>query len=200
MLDKQTAQVQFKFRVKNLSSNKCIIDVNNIIDKKLKIIMDKIDFKNIEGIDILIEESFNIIYSYLNNKYNKSNVVLLNGDKNNDFIKIKKIITKLEEKEIKEYLLEFLNKNSELKFDLILSANNLYLENENNVKHKFLNKDKLMNIKSHLKENGIFCFYLFLNNNYLEEKIREKLEIVFHKDNIYISSHKLDYIIICKNN
>jgi len=162
--------------------------------------IDKITFKNIEGIDILIEESFNIIYSYLNKIYNKSNILILNGNKNNDIDAIKKIISMNEKKEIKEYLLEFLNKNSELKFDLIISANNLYLENENNVKHKFLNENKLKNIKNHLKENGVFCFYLFLNNKYFEKKIREKLEIVFDKENISIYNHKLDYIIICRNN
>lgn len=83
---------------------------------------------------------------------------------------------------------------------MIISSNNLYLENENNVKHKFLDKDKLSNIKYHLKENGVFCFYLFLKNKYFEEKIREKLELVFDKDNITIYNHKLDYIIICRNN
>ena len=200
VLDRQTSRIQFKFIIKNLSNYKYMIDVNNIIDKKIKIMIDKITFKNIEGIDILIEESFNIIYSYLNQIYNKSNILILNGNKNNDIGAIKNITSMNEKKEIKEYLLEFLNKNSELKFDLIISANNLYLENENNVKHKFLNENKLKNIKNHLKENGVFCFYLFLNNKYFEKKIREKLEIVFDKDNISIYNHKLDYIIICKNN
>ena len=177
-----------------------MIATDNIIDKKIQIIIVEIAFKNTKVTDILIEEPFNIIYSYINNKYNKSNIVLLNGNKNNDNDIIKNIITTIETKEIKEYLLEFLNKKSELKFDLIISSNNLYLENENNVKHKFLDKDKLSNIKYHLKENGVFCFYLFLNNKYFEEKIREKLELVFDKDNITIYNHKLDYIIICRNN
>ena len=38
-----------------------------------------------------------------------------------------------------------------------------------------------MNIKSHLKEKGVFCFYLFLSNIYYEEIIRERLEIIFKK-------------------
>ena len=200
LIDKQKGRVLFKFTIKSISNNKYMIDMNKIIDKKIKIIIDQLVFNNLEGIDILIEESFNIIYSYLKNIYNKSNILIINGDKNNDFDKIKTTIATIEKKEIKEYLLEFLNKKSELTFDLIISANNLFLEDENKVRHKFLNKDKLINIKNHLKENGIFCFYLYLNNKYLEEKIREKLEIVFDKDNISIFNHKLDYIIICKNN
>ena len=131
VLDRQTARIQFKFIVKNAPNCKYMIDANNIIDKKIKIIIDKIIFKNMEGIDILIEESFNIIYSYLNKIYNKSNILILNGIKNNDIDAIKNTISMNIKKEIKEYLLEFLNKNSELKFDLIISANNLYLENEN---------------------------------------------------------------------
>ena len=200
ILDKQKSRIQFKFIGKKISNSKYMIATNNIIDKKIQIIIDEIAFKNTKVTDILIEEPFNIIYSYINNKYNKSNIVLLNGNKNNDNDIIKNIITTIETKEIKEYLLEFLNKKSELKFDLIISSNNLYLENENNVKHKFLDKDKLSNIKYHLKENGVFCFYLFLKNKYFEEKIREKLELVFDKDNITIYNHKLDYIIICRNN
>ena len=98
-----------------------MIATNNIIDKKIQIIIDEIAFKNTKVTDILIEEPFNIIYSYINNKYNKSNIVLLNGNKNNDNDIIKNIITTIETKEIKEYLLEFLNKKSELKFDLIIS-------------------------------------------------------------------------------
>ena len=200
ILDKQKSRIQFKFTGKKISNSKYMIATDNIIDKKIQIIIDEIAFKNTKVTDILIEEPFNIIYSYINNKYNKSNIVLLNGNKNNDNDIIKNIITTIETKEIKEYLLEFLNKKSELKFDLIISSNNLYLENENNVKHKFLDKDKLSNIKYHLKENGVFCFYLFLKNKYFEEKIREKLELVFDKDNITIYNHKLDYIIICRNN
>ena len=200
ILDKQKSRIQFKFIGKKISNSKYMIATDNIIDKKIQIIIVEIAFKNTKVTDILIEEPFNIIYSYINNKYNKSNIVLLNGNKNNDNDIIKNIITTIETKEIKEYLLEFLNKKSELKFDLIISSNNLYLENENNVKHKFLDKDKLSNIKYHLKENGVFCFYLFLNNKYFEEKIREKLELVFDKDNITIYNHKLDYIIICRNN
>lgn len=76
----------------------------------------------------------------------------------------------------------------------------MFFEKESSVKHKFLKKDRLMDIKSHLKEKGIFCFYLFLSNIYYEEPIRERLEIVFNKNNIFIFSHKLDYVIICKNN
>ena len=87
-----------------------MIATNNIIDKKIQIIIDEIAFKNTKVTDILIEEPFNIIYSYINNKYNKSNIVLLNGNKNNDNDIIKNIITTIETKEIKEYLLEFLNK------------------------------------------------------------------------------------------
>ena len=200
ILDKQKSRIQFKFIGKKISNSKYVIATDNIIDKKIQIIIVEIAFKNTKVTDILIEEPFNIIYSYINNKYNKSNIVLLNGNKNNDNDIIKNIITTIETKEIKEYLLEFLNKKSELKFDLIISSNNLYLENENNVKHKFLDKDKLSNIKYHLKENGVFCFYLFLKNKYFEEKIREKLELVFDKDNITIYNHKLDYIIICRNN
>ena len=87
-----------------------MIATDNIIDKKIQIIIDEIAFKNTKVTDILIEEPFNIIYSYINNKYNKSNIVLLNGNKNNDNDIIKNIITTIETKEIKEYLLEFLNK------------------------------------------------------------------------------------------
>ena len=203
LIDKQKGRVQFKFRVKNISTTgkeKYIIDIKNIIDKNIKTILDKIILQNKKDIDILIEESFNIIYSYINNEYNISNIVLLNGDSNEIFHKIKTIITTNEQKEIKEYLLEFLNNKKDSKFDLIISTNNLYLEDENSAKHKFLKKDKLINIKNHLKEKGIFCFYLFLNNKYLKEKIMEKLETVFEKENISIYNHKLDYIIICSNN
>ena len=203
LIDKQKGRVQFKFRVKNESTTdeeKYIIDVKNIIDKNIKIILDKIILQNKKDIDILIEESFNIIYSYINNVYKISNIVLLNGDKKDVFNKIKKMIATNKKIEIKEYLLEFLNKKKDSKFDLIISTNNLYLEDENSAKHKFLKRDKLTNIKNHLKEKGIFCFYLFLNNMYLKEKIMEKLETVFDKENISIYNHKLDYIIICRNN
>ena len=199
IIDKNKARVLFKFKANKIENKKYKIEVKNVIDKKIKIMTEKINQKNDKFNDILIEEQFNIIYSYLNDKYKESNIILLNGNKNEENENIRKIISTSEIQGNNNYLLEFLNNNKDSKFDLIISCNSLYLEDENKIKHKFLKKEKLENIKIHLNENGIFCFYLFLNNKYLEEKIREKLEIVFDKENICIYNHKLDYIILCIN-
>ena len=202
IIDKINARVLFKFKVKKNSNNTgkiYVLDENNIIDHNIKALFEKVNLKNNKDNDILIEEPFNIIYSYLINKYDKSNVVLLNPDKSEDNQNIQKIISTNGNECINEYLLQFLNNKNNMKYNLIISTNNQYLEDEKKMKHKFLNKEKLINIKNHLKEKGIFCFYLFLSNKYLEDKIREKLEIVFKAANIFIYNYKLCYLVICSN-
>jgi len=202
IIDKLNNRIPHKFRVvveKN-NNNNYPIDLKNIIDKKINIIFENIKIKNKETTKILIEEQYNLIYTYFHFKYDKSNIVLLNAIKNEGEQDIRKIITTNEITGINQYLFEYMNQNPNELFDLIISVENVFFEKESSVKHKFLKKDRLMNIKSHLKEKGIFCFYLFLSNIYYEEPIRERLEIVFNKNNIFIFSHKLDYVIICKNN
>ena len=186
--------------VEKNNNNNYPIDLKNIIDKTINIIFENIKIKNKETTKILIEEQYNLIYTYFHFKYDKSNIVLLNAIKNEGEQDIRKIITTNEITGINQYLFEYMNQNPNELFDLIISVENVFFEKESSVKHKFLKKDRLMNIKSHLKEKGIFCFYLFLSNIYYEEPIRERLEIVFNKNNIFIFSHKLDYVIICKNN
>ena len=202
IIDKTKSRVQFKFKLDNMTNKDGInytINQNNIIDKKIEIIFKEINMHH-ESNDILIEEPFNIIFEYLNKKYNKSNFVLLNGNKDENILNIQKKISTIKINAVNQYLLQYLNNEKDSKFDLIVSANNLYCENEESVKHKFLKKDNLTNIKIHLKEEGIFCFFLFLNNIYNQEKIMKKLEIVFKENDIFIFNHKLDYVIICKNN
>ena len=87
----------------------------------------------------------------------------------------RKIITTNVTTGINQYLFEYINQKENALFDLIILVENLFFEKERSVKHKLIKKDKLMNIKSHLKEKNIFCFYLFLSNIYYEELIREKL-------------------------
>jgi hypothetical protein len=202
IIDKTKSRVQFKFKLDNMTNKDGInysINQNNVIDKKIEIIFKGINIHH-ESNDILIEEPFNIIFEYLNKKYNKSNFLLLNGNKDGNILNIQKKISTIKINAINQYLLKYLNNEKDSKFDLIISANNLYYENEESVNINFYKKDNLINIKIHLKEKWIFCFFLFLNNIYNQEKIMKKLEIVFKENDIFIFNHKLDYVIICKNN
>ena len=133
IIDKIKARVLFKMNVKINSNNnnkKYTIDTNKIIDKNIKILFEKVNLKNSKDNDILIEEPYNIIYLYLINKYNISNVILLNPEKNEDNQNIQSIISTNENKSINEYLLQYLKNKKDVKYDLIISGNNQYLEDE----------------------------------------------------------------------
>lgn len=79
----ENGRVQFKFKLKrknesdNMQKENYEINVDNIIDKKIKIIMDKVKFSNIKDFNTLIDEPFNIIYKYIISKSKNCKITLL---------------------------------------------------------------------------------------------------------------------------
>ena len=141
IIDKLNNKVQYKFKVINeINNNNLKIDLNNIIDRKIKIIFKKIKSENNESTQILLEEQYNIINTYLKLKNGKSNIGLLNTIKNEGDQDIRKTINTNETTGINQYSFEYMKQKENVLFDLIISVENLLFEKESSAKYKFLKK------------------------------------------------------------
>ncbi len=123
-----------------INNNNLKIDLNNIIDRKIKVIFEKIKSENNETTQILLEEQYNIINTYLKLKNDKSNIGLLNTIKNEGDQDIRKTINTNETTGINQYSFEYMNQKENVLFDLIISVENLLFEKESSAKYKFLKK------------------------------------------------------------
>ena len=196
ILDKNTGKVQYKYKVKNND----IFDETIIIDNNIINIMEAVSkLKKNNEVSILLEEPFNIIYSYIKNKYKNSKIVLLNDLKNekiNNFLN-----TTVDNKTISN-INSYINTLKDKRFDLIILENNDFPNNNNNdviPKISFFEEKKLKNIRNHLNEGGKFIFRLLLKNKYLKEKVLNKLKIIFNKVDL-LYDIELDNIVICSEN
>ena len=103
-----------------INNNNLKIDLNNIIDRKIKVIFEKIKSENNETTQILLEEQYNIINTYLKLKNDKSNIGLLNTIKNEGDQDIRKTINTNETTGINQYSFEYMNQKENVLFDLII--------------------------------------------------------------------------------
>jgi len=202
IIDEKNEIVLFKFKLirKNESDNIEIenykINVNNIIDKNIRLILDNVRIINKKNFKILIDEPFNIINKYLSMNYKNSKITLISKEKNEIF---KNKISTNEENEINLDIITYFEKeeNENKKFNLIISINSPIFENIND-NQGCIKKEIIKKIVRHLEEKGIFCFYLFLKNKYLMERIEKEVKDIFGKVEIF-QNHSY-YIFICFNN
>ena len=199
IFDKKEERLQYKYLIdKNLKFDKELI-----FDGKIEYIMDKIS-KISESIkknklNILIEEPFNLIYTYIKAKNIKCDIVLLNNSQNKEINEF--LTTNIDTKNTDTNLYSYLNTIEENQyFDFIILQNNSFPDEDNDVipKNLFL-EDKIINkISSHLNKGGKFCFNLLLKNQFLGEKYEEKIEQKFENVDIYCISD-IDEVIICSD-
>ena len=195
ILDKKEQRIQSRFKA-IIEGKNIKIDKKSIIDKNiLNIIKSMPNFPKGQKINILIDEPFNIIYTYLNSIYKNANFVLLNDENNNE---IKEFISTREKNEIKNVnIFSYFFSNKEKYFNVIILENNCFPDHQNHIIPKTLfDGPKLKNIRDHLIDGGIFCFHLILKNKYLKEKIKTKLRIFFNNVDI-LNNYELDNIVIC---
>ena len=192
----EDGRIQFKLRLirkkenDNIEKENYIINVYNVIDKKIKIIMENVKFIDNKNFNLLINEPFNIIYKYIFENNKKCKITLLsNGNQ-----EIKAKISSQEKSEINDNIISYLSKNKEEKYNVIILANTV--ENHE-MGYNYIKKDNLQIIASHLKKAGKFCVYLFLKNKYLKERINNEIKDIFK--NVSIFQYKSDYIFICHN-
>ena len=202
IINEKNARVLFKFKLirKNVSDNIELenyeINVKNIIDKNIRIILDNVRLINNNNFNILIEEPFNIINKYISSNYKNSKTTLISKEKNEIF---KNKISTIEEKEINDDISSYFDKkeNENKKFSVIISVYSPIFENINE-NEGCIKKELMIKISGHLEEKGIFCFYLFLKNKYLMERIEKEVKEIFEKVEIF-RNHSY-YIFICFNN
>ena len=188
-------RILFKFKLiakqkdNDVAKENYEINVDNIIDKNIKIIMDNVKLKDNKNFKLLIYEPFNIIYSYIISKNKNCKIILLNEKKSQE---IKRKISTQVKNEVNDNIISYLLKNENEKFDVIILVNNDEKGNE------FIEKEKFQLIEQHLKEKGVFCAHLFAKNKYLMERVKNNIKNIFK--NISSFTNKSDYICICNNN
>ena len=186
LIDEKNFFILFKFKLlrKNESDNIEIenykLNTNNIIDKNIKIIMEKLKFTNNKNFNVLIDEPFNIINNYVKSNYKKLKITLLSKENNKN---IKSKISTTENNEINGNILSYLINNENDTFNIIISVYPTF-DIENNIKL----------INEHLKQGGVFCFYMFSKNKYLMEGKKKEIEDVFNVSLFFNHSY---YIFIC---
>ena len=202
IIDETSERVLFKFKLikRNESDNIQIenykININNIIDKNIKIVMDNVGIINNKNFIILIDEPFNIIYKYISSSYKNSKITLISKERNEIF---KKKISTFEENEINTDIISYFERkeNEKKKFNLIISIYSPIFENIND-NEGYIKKEIIQQIVGHLEKKGIFCFYLFLRNKYLMERIEKEIKDIFGEVKTF-RNHS-NYIFICFNN
>ena len=80
---------------------------------------------------------------------------------------------------------------------MIISIYSPIFENINN-SEGCLKKEIFEKIAGHLEEKGVFCFYLFLKDKYLMERIEKEVKVIFRKVETF-RNHSYG-IFICFNN
>ena len=191
--NKNTIESKFKFNIKNANYT---INTDIIIDENIKCIMDSISLRKNMKINVLIDQSCNVLYQYLKNKYKKGQFVLLNNIPDDNINDLKQKITTYEKDEFKMDIISYITKNDKEKFDLIISEYSL-----SGNANLFNNKDALLCIRNHLNKNGRFVVRLFFDNIYEIKHIQDYLHSVFTKVEILNKSfvHKLDNVLSCSN-
>ena len=191
--------IETKFKLYQIKSDLHInTDTYSIIDKNIRCVIESISplKKKIE-IEILIEQSSNVIYKYLKNIFKKkAKFVLLNNDTFDKKIKeIKDFISTYEKNEISTDLLSYITKYNDKKFDLIIletvfDTNNLFNDNE-----------ILIKIKKQLNKQGLFIIHLISGNIYAKNSIHNKLTYVFKYVKILNQNrlYKLNNVIVCSD-
>lgn len=96
------------------------INIDNIIDKNIRILMNNLRIINNKNFIILIDEPFDIINKYISSSYKKSKITLISKEKNEIF---KNKISTFEEKEISTDIITYfeMKGNENKKFNLIIS-------------------------------------------------------------------------------
>ena len=193
--NKNTIESKFRFNLGDASLN-YTINTDIIIDENIKCIMDSISLRKNMKINVLIDQSCNVLYQYLKNEYKKGHFVLLNNIPDDNIDDLKQKITTYEKDELKMDIISYITKNDKEKFDLIISEYSL-----SGNANLFNNKDALLCIRNHLNENGRFVVRLFFDNIYEIKHIQDYLHSVFTKVEILNKSyvHKLDNVLSCSN-
>ena len=190
--------IETKFKVIEFDSNQnFIINTNFIKDKNINCIIESIPFKKNIKINILIEESCNILYKYLQYIYKNADFVLLNNFINdNEINNLKKLISTDNKNELNTNLISYINENAGKKFDLII------LENEFDTCSLFYKKDALISIKDSLKEKGLFIIHLIADNIYSKNNIYKNLSSIFKNVRILNADalYELNNVLMCSNN
>ena len=197
IVDKKEGRLIYKYHTKNIDK----VDENSIIDKNIEVIMKSLlKFEKRKEIKLLIEEPFNLIYTYIKAKYKKWKLVLLN-DKNNDNI-CEYISTYTKTKINNSNIYSYINSLKDERFDAIILFNNSFPDENNDIIPKTLFQDnkKIKNIKEHLNEQGKFYFNLFIKNRYIKETVENKLRVYFKKINVYNNYSDINNICICNKN
>ena len=191
--------IETKFKVNNNHSDlNLIINTGSIIDKNIHCIIESIRFKKNIKINILIEQSCNILYKYLKSMYKNAKFVLLNNNEimDNKIKDLKEYISTYEKNEEFTTILSYITKYDNEKFDLII------LETELNTTNLFDNKEIFIKIKNHLNEKGLFIIHLIADNIYSKNDIFKKLISAFKHVKILNENklYELNNILICSNN
>ena len=191
--------IETKFNVNNNNSDlNLIINTGSIIDKNIHCIIESIRFKKNIKINILIEQSCNILYKYLKSMYKNAKFVLLNNNEimDNKIKDLKEYISTYEKNEEFTTILSYITKYDNEKFDLII------LETELNTTNLFDNKEIFIKIKNHLNEKGLFIIHLIADNIYSKNDIFKKLISAFKHVKILNENklYELNNILICSNN
>ena len=190
--------IETKLKLKQTNSDlNLIINTNSIIDKNINLIINSITFKTNFRINILIEQSCNILYKYLKNVYKQAEFVLLNNDINDNQIKnLKKYISTYEDNEVSKNLSTYITESDNKKFNLII------LETVLDSSNLFDNKEILIKIKNLLCERGLFIIHLIADNIYSKNDIYKKLKSTFKEVKILNENkiYELNNVLICSDN
>ena len=191
-----TDQNRLQSRYKINEQNK--FDTAQIYDKKYSDIMSEIlkDSKKKE-IDILIEEPFNLLWSYIEAKKINCSLFLINNSEDEKILDY--LGTKSEKQNVDVDIYSYLyTLNWDEFLDFIILFDNHFPDEENDIipKTLFIDDDKLIIIKEKLNREGKFCFNLLIKNPFLLEKIEKKLKSFFTKVQL-IKTNDLDMLVIC---
>ena len=193
IFDKISERIQFQYLiVDDRFYKEEAIDVNI-----LNIMRELSEMDQSKNIKILIEEPFNLIYTYIKEKYKNCNIVLINNsenDKINNFLS-----TKVETKYVNTNIYSYLNEvKDDDYYDFIILQNNCFPDEQTDIIPKTLfQKGKKFNIISnHLIEGGKFCFSFVIKNTPLKKEVDKIVRENFKNVNLLYSS-ELEGVAIC---
>ena len=181
IFDKKGGRLLYKYYIEKNNS----FDKNKIIDDKIEPIIELItkisQLDKTQNLNILIEEPFNLIYSYIKSNNIKCDIVLLNNNYQNKNIN-KFLTTNIETKFHDISIDSYFDTLEEKKyFDFIILHDISFPDENSDVipKNLFYDDKLLTKIKNHLNKGGIFCFNLLFKNQYLVEKYEDIIEKKF---------------------
>ena len=193
IIDKISERIQFQYLIVNDKFFK-----EEAIDLNIKNIMQELSkFDQSKNLKILIEEPFNLIYTYIKEKYKNCNIVLINNsenDKINNFLS-----TKVETKYVNTNIYSYLNEvKDDDYYDIIILQNNCFPDEQTDIipKTLFQKGKKFNTISNHLIEGGKFCFSFVVKNIFLKQEVDKIMRKNFKNVNLLYSS-ELEGVAIC---